>query len=158
MDVWNSEDTVWVWRQDRLYLYAGVKINHLFKINHTVKMSLNSPPVGQSILCVYRSRSCTGHIWYQLISVVCNYLLFFSGFELMGSVSNYFTDFEDKSQVMEWRNLVYLVAKRNIGEWMLLFVLHTCVVTILDSLTLIRYLEKCWYLTPRVKNQHNTER
>lgn len=34
----------------------------------------------------------------------------------MGSVSNYFTDFEDKSQVMEWRNLVYLVAKRNIGE------------------------------------------
>lgn len=40
----------------------------------------------------------------------------FSGFELMGSVSNFFTDFEDKSQVMEWRNLVYLTAKRYIGE------------------------------------------
>lgn len=39
------------------------------------------------------------------------------GFELMGSVSNYFTDFEDKSQVMEWRNLVYLVAKRNIDKF-----------------------------------------
>lgn len=34
----------------------------------------------------------------------------------MGSVSNYFTDFEDKSQVVEWRNLVYLTAKRYIGE------------------------------------------
>lgn len=34
----------------------------------------------------------------------------------MGSVSNYFTDFEDKSQVFEWRNLVYLIAKRYIGE------------------------------------------
>lgn len=39
------------------------------------------------------------------------------GFELMGSVSNYFTDFEDKSQVIEWRNLVYLVAKRNIEKF-----------------------------------------
>uniref|UniRef100_A0A671UD59 Alpha-L-iduronidase n=1 Tax=Sparus aurata TaxID=8175 RepID=A0A671UD59_SPAAU len=39
------------------------------------------------------------------------------GFELMGSVSNYFTDFEDKSQVIEWRNLVYLVAKRNIDKF-----------------------------------------
>ncbi|XP_071338265.1 alpha-L-iduronidase isoform X2 [Trachinotus anak] len=37
------------------------------------------------------------------------------GFELMGSVSNYFTDFEDKSQVVEWRNLIYLIAKRYIG-------------------------------------------
>uniref|UniRef100_A0A8C6ULE9 Alpha-L-iduronidase n=1 Tax=Neogobius melanostomus TaxID=47308 RepID=A0A8C6ULE9_9GOBI len=34
------------------------------------------------------------------------------GFELMGSVSNFFTDFEDKSQVTEWRNLVYKIAKR----------------------------------------------
>uniref|UniRef100_A0A8C4GPI2 Alpha-L-iduronidase n=1 Tax=Dicentrarchus labrax TaxID=13489 RepID=A0A8C4GPI2_DICLA len=39
------------------------------------------------------------------------------GFELMGSVSNYFTDFEDKSQVMEWRNLVYLTAKRYIDKY-----------------------------------------
>lgn len=37
------------------------------------------------------------------------------GFELMGSVSNYFTDLEDKAQVFEWRNLVYLIAKRYIG-------------------------------------------
>lgn len=34
----------------------------------------------------------------------------------MGSVSNYFTDFENKSQVVEWRNLVYLTAQRYIGE------------------------------------------
>lgn len=39
------------------------------------------------------------------------------GFELMGSVSNYFTDFEDKSQVFEWRNLVYLIAKRYIEQY-----------------------------------------
>lgn len=37
----------------------------------------------------------------------------------MGSVSNYFTDFENKSQVWEWRNLVYLTARRYIGEWKL---------------------------------------
>ncbi|XP_031599524.1 alpha-L-iduronidase isoform X1 [Oreochromis aureus] len=39
------------------------------------------------------------------------------GFELMGSVSNYFTDFEDKSQVVKWRNLVYLIAKRYIDKY-----------------------------------------
>lgn len=39
-----------------------------------------------------------------------------SGFELMGSVSNFFTDFEDKRQVVEWRNLVYLTARRFISE------------------------------------------
>ncbi|XP_067083784.1 alpha-L-iduronidase [Osmerus mordax] len=39
------------------------------------------------------------------------------GFELMGSVSNYFTDFEDKRQVLEWRNLVYLIAKRYIEKY-----------------------------------------
>ncbi|KAM9858790.1 alpha-L-iduronidase [Aulostomus maculatus] len=39
------------------------------------------------------------------------------GFELMGSVSNYFTDFEDKSQVFEWRNLIYLIAKRYIDKY-----------------------------------------
>nr|XP_046242525.1 alpha-L-iduronidase [Scatophagus argus] len=39
------------------------------------------------------------------------------GFELMGSVSNFFTNFEDKSQVMEWRNLVYLIAKRYIDKY-----------------------------------------
>lgn len=33
----------------------------------------------------------------------------------MGSVSGYFTDFEDKRQVAEWRTLVYLLAKRYIG-------------------------------------------
>ncbi|KAG8012247.1 Alpha-L-iduronidase [Nibea albiflora] len=39
------------------------------------------------------------------------------GFELMGSVSNYFTDFKDKSQLIEWRNLVYLIAKRYIDRF-----------------------------------------
>lgn len=35
----------------------------------------------------------------------------------MGSVSNTFSNFEDKRQVTEWRNLVYLIAKRYIGEY-----------------------------------------
>ncbi len=35
----------------------------------------------------------------------------------MGSVSNSFSNFEDKSQVTEWRNLVYLIAKRYICEY-----------------------------------------
>ncbi|KAG9337928.1 hypothetical protein JZ751_027421 [Albula glossodonta] len=39
------------------------------------------------------------------------------GFELMGSVSNYFTNFEDKQQVVEWRNLVYLTARRYIEKY-----------------------------------------
>ncbi|XP_051923594.1 alpha-L-iduronidase isoform X2 [Hippocampus zosterae] len=39
------------------------------------------------------------------------------GFELMGSVSNYFTDFENKSQVFKWRNLVYFTAKRYIEKY-----------------------------------------
>uniref|UniRef100_A0A8C5LV15 Alpha-L-iduronidase n=1 Tax=Leptobrachium leishanense TaxID=445787 RepID=A0A8C5LV15_9ANUR len=47
------------------------------------------------------------------------------GFELMGSPSGYFTDFEDKKQVIEWRNFIYLTAKRyiekyglqNVAEW-----------------------------------------
>ncbi|XP_030647534.1 alpha-L-iduronidase [Chanos chanos] len=39
------------------------------------------------------------------------------GFELMGSVSNAFSNFEDQKQVAEWRNLVYLTAKRYIGKY-----------------------------------------
>ncbi|XP_063051513.1 alpha-L-iduronidase [Engraulis encrasicolus] len=39
------------------------------------------------------------------------------GFELMGSVSNFFDDFEDKKQVVEWRNLVHRIAKRYIGKY-----------------------------------------
>ena len=38
-----------------------------------------------------------------------------AGFELMGSPSGRFTDFEDKQQVFEWRNLVSLLARRYIG-------------------------------------------
>uniref|UniRef100_A0A673HTF7 Alpha-L-iduronidase n=1 Tax=Sinocyclocheilus rhinocerous TaxID=307959 RepID=A0A673HTF7_9TELE len=44
------------------------------------------------------------------------------GFELMGSVSNSFSNFEDRSQVTEWRNLVYLIAKRYIWKYGLGFV------------------------------------
>uniref|UniRef100_A0A5F8HKV6 Alpha-L-iduronidase n=1 Tax=Monodelphis domestica TaxID=13616 RepID=A0A5F8HKV6_MONDO len=39
------------------------------------------------------------------------------GFELMGSPSGYFTDFEDKKQVYEWRNLITLLAKRYIKKY-----------------------------------------
>ncbi|XP_069119455.1 alpha-L-iduronidase-like [Argopecten irradians] len=36
------------------------------------------------------------------------------GFELMGSPSNFFTDFENHAQVVWWKNLVYQTAKRYI--------------------------------------------
>uniref|UniRef100_A0A8D1KKL7 Alpha-L-iduronidase n=1 Tax=Sus scrofa TaxID=9823 RepID=A0A8D1KKL7_PIG len=39
------------------------------------------------------------------------------GFELMGSPSGHFTDFEDKQQVFEWRNLVSLLARRYVGRY-----------------------------------------
>ncbi|XP_028638242.1 alpha-L-iduronidase isoform X4 [Grammomys surdaster] len=39
------------------------------------------------------------------------------GFELMGSPSGYFTDFEDKQQVFEWMDLVALLARRYIGRY-----------------------------------------
>ncbi|XP_072476015.1 alpha-L-iduronidase isoform X2 [Notamacropus eugenii] len=39
------------------------------------------------------------------------------GFELMGSPSGYFTDFDDKKQVYEWRDLVTLLAKRYIEKY-----------------------------------------
>lgn len=37
------------------------------------------------------------------------------GFELMGSPSGRFTDFEDKQQVLEWKDLVSLLAQRYMG-------------------------------------------
>ncbi|KAM6150944.1 alpha-L-iduronidase isoform 4-T4 [Erethizon dorsatum] len=37
------------------------------------------------------------------------------GFELMGSPSGHFTNFEDKQQVFEWKNLVSILARRYIG-------------------------------------------
>ncbi|MBN3272010.1 IDUA iduronidase, partial [Polyodon spathula] len=40
-----------------------------------------------------------------------------SGFELMGSASGYFTDFEDKKQVVEWKNRVAVIAKRYINKY-----------------------------------------
>ncbi|XP_063086131.1 alpha-L-iduronidase isoform X3 [Cavia porcellus] len=39
------------------------------------------------------------------------------GFELMGSPSGHFTDFEDKQQVFEWRDLVSMLARRYIGRY-----------------------------------------
>ncbi|KAG9480607.1 hypothetical protein GDO78_012197 [Eleutherodactylus coqui] len=39
------------------------------------------------------------------------------GFELMGSPSGYFTNFEDKVQVFEWRQLIFLTAKRYIEKY-----------------------------------------
>ncbi|XP_053887979.1 alpha-L-iduronidase [Malaclemys terrapin pileata] len=39
------------------------------------------------------------------------------GFELMGSPSGYFTDFEDKKQVIRWRSLIALLAKRYIDRY-----------------------------------------
>ncbi|XP_014388968.1 PREDICTED: alpha-L-iduronidase isoform X3 [Myotis brandtii] len=39
------------------------------------------------------------------------------GFELMGSPSGHFTDFEDKRQVFEWKELVSLLARRYIGRY-----------------------------------------
>uniref|UniRef100_A0A8C6HRC0 Alpha-L-iduronidase n=1 Tax=Mus spicilegus TaxID=10103 RepID=A0A8C6HRC0_MUSSI len=39
------------------------------------------------------------------------------GFELMGSPSGYFMDFDDKQQVFEWKDLVSLLARRYIGRY-----------------------------------------
>ncbi|XP_064345114.1 alpha-L-iduronidase isoform X12 [Camelus dromedarius] len=39
------------------------------------------------------------------------------GFELMGSPSGHFIDFEDKQQVFEWKNLVSLLARRYIARY-----------------------------------------
>ncbi|XP_012928533.1 alpha-L-iduronidase isoform X11 [Heterocephalus glaber] len=39
------------------------------------------------------------------------------GFELMGSPSGHFTDFEDKQQVFEWKDLVSVLARRYIGRY-----------------------------------------
>ncbi|XP_062456442.1 alpha-L-iduronidase isoform X3 [Rhea pennata] len=39
------------------------------------------------------------------------------GFELMGSPSGYFIDFEDKDQVVRWRNLIRLLARRYIDRY-----------------------------------------
>ncbi|XP_076992295.1 alpha-L-iduronidase isoform X2 [Tamandua tetradactyla] len=39
------------------------------------------------------------------------------GFELMGSPSGHFTDFEDKRQVFEWKDLVWLLARRYMGRY-----------------------------------------
>ncbi|MGH0185089.1 UNVERIFIED_CONTAM: hypothetical protein FKN15_023450 [Acipenser sinensis] len=44
------------------------------------------------------------------------------GFELMGSASGYFTDFEDKKQVVEWKNMVAVIAKRYIDKYGLEYV------------------------------------
>ncbi|XP_025905704.1 alpha-L-iduronidase [Nothoprocta perdicaria] len=39
------------------------------------------------------------------------------GFELMGNPSGFFIDFEDKDQVVRWRNLITLLARRYIGRY-----------------------------------------
>ncbi|XP_075344582.1 alpha-L-iduronidase isoform X3 [Mycteria americana] len=39
------------------------------------------------------------------------------GFELMGNPSGYFLDFEDKEQVVRWRNLITLLASRYIDRY-----------------------------------------
>ncbi|XP_048359812.1 alpha-L-iduronidase isoform X2 [Sphaerodactylus townsendi] len=39
------------------------------------------------------------------------------GFELMGSPSGYFTDFEDKEQVILWKNLIAQLAKRYVERY-----------------------------------------
>eukprot|EP00071_Canis_lupus_P019791 XP_013967783.1 alpha-L-iduronidase isoform X3 [Canis lupus familiaris] len=44
------------------------------------------------------------------------------GFELMGSPSQRFTDFEDKRQVLAWKELVSLLARRYIGRYGLSYV------------------------------------
>ncbi|XP_033069291.1 alpha-L-iduronidase isoform X2 [Trachypithecus francoisi] len=44
------------------------------------------------------------------------------GFELMGSASGHFTDFEDKQQVFEWKDLVSSLARRYIGRYGLVHV------------------------------------
>ncbi|XP_043529954.1 alpha-L-iduronidase isoform X2 [Chiloscyllium plagiosum] len=44
------------------------------------------------------------------------------GFELMGNPSGYFTNFEEKNQVFEWRKLIMLLARRYIDAYSLAYV------------------------------------
>ena len=44
------------------------------------------------------------------------------GFELMGNPSGYFTDFENKTQVKEWRRLVHLIAARYICKYSITYI------------------------------------
>uniref|UniRef100_A0A8C4Q2R4 Alpha-L-iduronidase n=3 Tax=Eptatretus burgeri TaxID=7764 RepID=A0A8C4Q2R4_EPTBU len=55
-----------------------------------------------------------------LVQLHCNGLK--PGFELMGNPSGYFTDFEDKTQVVQWRDLVTVLAKRYINKFGLSYV------------------------------------
>lgn len=41
----------------------------------------------------------------------------YPGFEVMGNPSNYFMDFEDKTQVVQWKDLVNELAMRYIGQY-----------------------------------------
>jgi len=38
------------------------------------------------------------------------------GFEIMGNPSNFYTDFENHTQVLLWSDLVYQLAKRYVGN------------------------------------------
>ncbi|XP_072112195.1 alpha-L-iduronidase isoform X2 [Mobula birostris] len=44
------------------------------------------------------------------------------GFELMGDPSGYFTNFEDKKQVVEWKKMITFVAQRYIDKYSLAYV------------------------------------
>lgn len=44
------------------------------------------------------------------------------GFEIMGNPSQYFNDFENETQVMQWRDLVNIIAKRYIDKYGLQYV------------------------------------
>ncbi|XP_011914709.1 PREDICTED: alpha-L-iduronidase isoform X1 [Cercocebus atys] len=52
------------------------------------------------------------HVWWAVGQPSC-----VPGFELMGSASGHFTDFEDKQQVFEWKDLVSSLARRYIGRY-----------------------------------------
>lgn len=60
-------------------------------------------------------RAASVPTWLRQVGERWDATLIAAGFELMGSPSGRFTDFEDKQQVFEWRNLVSLLARRYIG-------------------------------------------
>ncbi|EMP38551.1 Alpha-L-iduronidase [Chelonia mydas] len=72
------------------------------------------------LLAVMRTRVANGKLHYNFTSLDNLMDLLWKnklipGFELMGSLSGYFTDFEDKKQVIRWKSLIALLAKRYIG-------------------------------------------
>lgn len=132
------------WLQEQAHRYRCTIFDLLARLQNVVQGLLVKPRVPVSFINTLKPSKCisqTSQIcWAKKLHGI--FLLPVAGFELMGSVSNYFTDFEDKSQVVEWRNLIYLIAKRYIGEWKLPVLVTVCFLFFCHLTTISRNFER----------------